>query len=210
MLINNLKILLPLATLILLTSCGELSYKRGASATDLEKTKLACQSKGSDVAIEKCLEENGWTIQKLDSMDMFAEISVTPDNRRGEESKVLAPSSVDGVKSDTDVMQNNNLGNNNPAVTDKKSSVANSSEQPNNINVTPIKPKQTQFNPLDTFVVNSWWKTGVNGDAFRTDSNLCIAKLGEAHKPDAKTQTVTAGFVMCMHEQGWKAIKKIQ
>ena len=76
--------------------------------------------------------------------------------------------------------------------------------------VKPIKAskKIATSNPLDTYVVPSWWKTGVKPDSFKTDSNACVEKLGEAHKPDSKTQTVTFGFIGCMAEKGWKAFKK--
>ena len=72
--------------LMLTTSCGELAYKRGASAKDLEATKKTCQSAGNEAAIEKCLEDNGWAVQKLDALglpdsELFATASVSSDNR---------------------------------------------------------------------------------------------------------------------------------
>ena len=77
-----MKKLLWMAVLPLMVSgCGELSYKRGASTQDLEAAKAACQSAGSEKAAEQCLEDKGWTVKKLDDVDLFATAAVSPDNR---------------------------------------------------------------------------------------------------------------------------------
>ena len=64
-------LVLTIFVALFLSACGELSYKRGANVADLEKVKQSCQSKlpikGSDAAIKICLEDNGWTVQKLES-----------------------------------------------------------------------------------------------------------------------------------------------
>jgi hypothetical protein len=80
---------IPIITLVALfvTGCGEFAYKRGASAKDLEASKKICQNSGSSLSIEKCLEDNGWVVQKLDGIglpdsELFATASVTTDNRQ--------------------------------------------------------------------------------------------------------------------------------
>ena len=75
------KLLWMAALAVMVSGCGELSYKRGASTQDLEAAKAACQSAGSDKAAEQCLEDNGWTVKKLDDIDLFATTGVSPDNR---------------------------------------------------------------------------------------------------------------------------------
>ena len=59
---------------LLLSACGELSYKRGATSADLENARKNCQQEQASVATETCLQNSGWTVQKLDSMEVFEEI----------------------------------------------------------------------------------------------------------------------------------------
>lgn len=66
-------ILLTSAMLLTLSSCGELSYKRGASATDFQQDKIHCSTeykKKSD--IESCLAKSGWLVVSVDK-PLFAE-----------------------------------------------------------------------------------------------------------------------------------------
>jgi hypothetical protein len=177
---------LTMAIAISICACGEFSYKRGASVAQLEKTRQTCQAKYTDDDIEKCLEANGWTIQKLDSFEIVTETSENAEEQVVEQAN----------PSDT----NKNVVSDEKTTNPDKTATA----------VKPIKPskKIITSNPLDTFVVPSWWKTGVKPDSFKTDSNACVEKLGEAHKPEGKTQTVTYAFIGCMAEKGWKAFKK--
>ena len=171
-----------------LNACGELSYKRGASVAQLESTRQACQAKHTDSDIEKCMEANGWTIQKLDSFEIMTETSANTDEEKAEK--------IQNTEHEKSMVSGENTT---------------TPDNPNAKDITkPIKPakKKATSNPLDTFVVPSWWKTGVKPDSFKTDSNACVEKLGEAHKPDGKTQTVTYAFIGCMAEKGWKAFKK--
>ncbi len=179
-----------IAIAITVCACGEFSYKRGASVAQLENARQTCQSKTTDTDVEKCMEDNGWIIQKLDSFEILTDSSTKTDETAADEKELL-----DSDKS---------------AVYDEKTTTQ---EKPKTTeNVKSIKPakKSVVSNPLDTFVVPSWWKTGVKPDAFKTDGNACVEKLGEAHKPDGKTQTVTFAFIGCMGEKGWKAFKKPQ
>ena len=62
-------------------------------------------------------------------------------------------------------------------------------------------------NPLDLYTVNSWWKMGANGQNLEIAIQECVTTLGEAHRPNIKTQQVTRGLVICMREKGWRGLK---
>ncbi len=162
---------------LLVSGCGELSYKRGASTQDLEAAKAACQSAGSEKAAEECLEDKGWTVKKLDDIDLFVTAGVSPDNRNP--SAFTIPAFVPVTPAAP------------PAL--------------------PIAAAATPApaSPLDRYAISSWWKIGADREALAADTSECVATLGEAHKPDAKTQQVTRGFVVCMHGKGWKALRAV-
>ena len=169
-----------------LSACGEFSYKRGASVAQLENTRQTCQAKYTEADIEKCMEASGWTIQKLDSFEILTDTSANADE--------VSVNKINASETNTAIVFDGKTTNSDKTATSVK----------------PIKAskKIATSNPLDTFVVPSWWKTGVKPDSFKTDSNACVEKLGGAHKPDSKTQTVTFAFVGCMAEKGWRAFKK--
>lgn len=191
------KILGLMATVILITACGEFSYKRGANVAQLENTRQSCQAKGNADAIKKCMEDNGWTIQKLDSFEIFTENEPKSD----EQSEVVAAENTTDLTIEN--VQKN--GTTETVVADKQQTAP----KPSVKSSAKPKTKVAPTNPLDTYVVSSWWKSGVRPDAFQIDSNMCVEKLGEAHKPIGKTQTVTVGFISCMSGKGWKALKKL-
>jgi hypothetical protein len=59
-----------LLLVVLLSGCGELAYKRGASSSDLEAAKKSCREKGPDpAALEKCMADRGWLVQNLSRME---------------------------------------------------------------------------------------------------------------------------------------------
>lgn len=182
-----------MAITIVLTACGEFSYKRGANVAQLENTRQSCQAKGSAEAIEKCMEDNGWTIQQLDSFEIFTEAEPKID----EQNEVVAAENT----SELTIENAQKIGAPQAVVVDKQQTSTKTNAKP--------KTKVAPSNPLDTYVVSSWWKSGVKPDAFQVDSDSCVEKLGEAHKPIGKTQTVTVGFISCMNEKGWKALKKL-
>lgn len=73
--------LLCIVAISLLVACGELAYKRGAGVADLHSAQQACRSQdGGQLAIEKCLQQNGWFVQNLDQLSPLASISPL-DNR---------------------------------------------------------------------------------------------------------------------------------
>ena len=61
----------------------------------------------------------------------------------------------------------------------------------------------------DTFKVSSWWKAGGGADSLKSDTEECVARLGETHRPvqTQQTQTATRGLLLCMKEKGWSALR---
>lgn len=156
--------------------CGELAYKRGASAGDLEAAKKSCQANAGDAAaIEKCMADKGWAIQNLDKMepldeaDPVIEATALPSNQRIENAASL-PAAV-------------------PAALPAAAAVKKAPDL------------------LDTFKVNSWWKTGSGAASLQADTDACVARLGEAHRPDPQTQMVTRGLLLCMKDKGWSGLR---
>lgn len=186
---------LGLIGLVLISGCGELSYKRGATADDLESARKSCRSAGDETAAEKCLEDRGWVVKKLDDLDLFATASASPDNRSlGIDQTTNPPAPAAGTRSippEKPRAMNPGTGKD-PAAVDSPSPRA------------PPPPAD----PLDTYTVSSWWKMGAGREAMEANTNECVAQLGAAHKPDQKTQQVTRGFVVCMHGKGWKALRQ--
>jgi hypothetical protein len=60
---------------------------------------------------------------------------------------------------------------------------------------------------LDTFKVSSWWKTGSGAASLQTETEACVARLSEAHRPDTQTQMVTRGLLLCMKDKGWSGLR---
>ncbi|MFM9835609.1 MAG: hypothetical protein ACKVOA_05860 [Methylophilaceae bacterium] len=166
-------IYITLLTTLALTACGEFAYKRGATATDLQQAKLECSKSASEALAETCMKEKGWSVQKLDDVDLFATVSYTDSNP-------------------------NQTPSTNQKTTINVAEPSNKTEQ--------AAPKK-EADPLDLYTINSWWKMGANGQSLEVAINECEALLGEAHKPNSKTQQVTRGLVVCMREKGWRGLK---
>lgn len=169
------------------SGCGELAYKRGATSADLETAKKTCRDKGSDAAYEKCMADNGWTLQNLGRMepldaDPVIDASVIPSDRRIENAATAAPGEQHAAP---------------PA--------ASGPAQP----APAATPKPDM---LDTFKVSSWWKAGSGASSLEADTNECVAQLGEAHRPaqTQQTQTATRGLLLCMKAKGWSALRAKQ
>ncbi len=170
---------------LLLGGCGEFAYKRGANMSDFETAKQACQARTSEpAAVEKCMTDNGWTVQSLGKMepmdtDPVVDVSVVPSNQRIENAATTASEKH---------------------VTEDPAPVSPGSGQP-----TEAANKPSDM--MDTFKVSSWWKAGSNADNLKTDTSECVAKLGESHRPNNQTQEVTQGLLLCMKEKGWSALR---
>jgi len=205
---------------LLVSGCGELSYKRGASSQDLEATRKSCQSAAGEKAAEQCLQDQGWTVQKLYDVDLFATAGVNPDNRRPSvfitpEFVPVTPAQPAAVASAamaaTPDADKPALGSKTPVASGGAVSASNAAPpaSPSTPLTTPTARASPPANPLDLYAISSWWKIGAGREVLATDTNDCVAQLGEAHKPHAKTQQVTRGFVVCMHDKGWKALRAV-
>ena len=170
---------------LLFSGCGEFAYKRGANSSDWETAKKACREKGPDsAAVEKCIAESGWTVQNLSRMepldaDPVVNASVIPSNRRIENAAGATPGKQGA--------ENTIL-----ALPDSAQST------------TSVKRKTDM---LDSFKVSSWWKTGSGAESLQSDTAACVAKLGEAHRPNNETQTASRGLLLCMKEKGWSGLR---
>lgn len=183
----------------LLTGCGaEIAYKRGATAEDLKAEKNACLKAADEKELEKCMEKNGWAIQKLDGSeltddDLFATASVAKDNRMTS-SNANGKGTIkttEGLKAE-EVTEAAEEG---PEVSAVKGTA--SLDSPSS------KPKPSLF---DNYVIKSWWKMGAGADLLDKDMTECSEKLGHAHQPNKKTFTYTRGFAICMREKGWRGL----
>ena len=67
------EIVLTSVMVLILSACGELSYKRGASANDFQQQKNNCSTDNkTDIEVELCLENSGWFVVNADK-PIFAE-----------------------------------------------------------------------------------------------------------------------------------------
>jgi len=71
----------------------------------------------------------------------------------------------------------------------------------------PMSVAKRPPDPMDTFKVSSWWKTGSGAASLASDTEACVARLGEAHRPDSQTQTATRGLLLCMKDKGWSGLR---
>jgi len=197
------KFCLVMACAFVLNGCGEFAYKRGANAADLETTKKSCLAKGGDnAAIDQCMESSGWVIQKFNEPDPVMEATYTPDNRNvasAVTSQSAATPSTSGPA--TSQLTTGKPGSiDNAASTNAKGNVQSASM------AQPAAAAQAA-DPMDTFKVSSWWKIGGSPDAMKVAIESCVTTLGEAHRPDIKTQDVTRGMLVCMLDKGWRGLR---
>jgi hypothetical protein len=175
---------------VMFSGCGEFAYKRGATASDLEAAKKSCRekdppAKGTESAtVDRCLADKGWVVQDLSKMepidaDPVVEASAMPSDRRLENSAGSSPGNQGAER--------------------------HASVQPGPVQPTTIVKRTPDT--MDTFMVSSWWKTGSGADNLKSDTEACVAKLGEAHRPDNQTQRTTRGFLLCMKDKGWSGLR---
>ena len=173
---------LTLLTTLLLSACGELAYKRGASASDLENTRKSCKAKDAGPeAVQKCMAADGWVVQNLDSADPIATMQ----------------SEADPVI-DASVTEDNRQFNNPTAST--KTNTGKESKDSTEIK----KPAD----PLDTFKIGSWWKFGADAANLKNSIESCVTTLGVAHQPNSQSKIVTRGLLLCMKEKGWHGLRE--
>lgn len=186
------KLTLLWLTTLLISGCGEFSYKRGASVRDLENTKKTCQS-SSEQAMEKCLNAHGWVVKKLDTLEFISgDISKdAPDD--------LASVSTSPATETQPAQKTADAAKTLPSDTTPTSTQPSTKQA-----AAPI----AQRDPFETVKISSWWKTGGNDTKFQADIQQCKTQLGVAHTPDMAKQLYTRAFVGCMYSHGWKALGK--
>jgi hypothetical protein len=197
---NKMKNLINTGLIIaLLTGCGaEIAYKRGATAEDLKAEKIACMKAGNEAELEKCMEENGWALQKLDGTsfsddELFATATVAKDNR------MTAPAEKSIQTTESITIEDSHHADGNTKSDEKL-------QPAKDVSATSTAPVKPQPSLLDTYVIKSWWKMGGGAALLEQNMNECSEKLGEAHIPNKKTFTFTRGFAICMREKGWRGL----
>lgn len=171
-----------------LSACGEFSYKRGANAADLQQVKQSCQARfQEESAVEKCLADNGWIVRDFEKEDPLMAVSFVDNNRMVDQGK-WDKTAEEAVQGDTETS----------SAPDSHQSSANSQN---------IKPAVKPKDPMDVFLVSSWWSIGKGPDALKVDTNECVATLGEEHRPDGASLKTTRGFLICMRGKNWRALQ---
>lgn len=211
---------------MLISACGEISYKRGASVRDIDNAHAACRGVPEE-DFSACLQKQGWEIQKFDDSELFAETSVT-DNRgmpaektgatedkiaeeaTGASPFVIAETMEDKQASSADKQTLKEKNTEDTSATNTTNIPAPTGNAPAQVTTkeTKLAKKIAPVDPLKTYKINSWWKFGGTPAHLKTDTNQCVAALGEAHQPDMATQTYTRGLIECLHKNGWKALKQ--
>lgn len=200
-----MRLLTYVGLIVLLTGCGELSYKQGGSQQEIDRAHQACRGSGDQLSA--CLAEHGWKKPKVDAFDpLFATIEAT-DNREATQTK---PSPFIELSKDSAAKRES-------AAVAKKPQATAAATAPENAQATPAKELAAEAAPHSTindgpdvvYSINSWWKMGAFPDQLKRDQVACEKKLGPAYLPDYKTQTYKRAFVACMHESGWMAIRNI-
>lgn len=193
----------------LASGCGELSYKRGASTQDLATAKKSCGAAGEQAAVDKCLEDQGWSVTQLGDLDLFAVAGVTGDNRSTQ--AVAAPvtpvlrAPVDpGSAPAPQTSPGAAVAAAGPALAARPAVGA---AGPSAAPTAPLQPPPPPASPLDIYVIKAWFKMGAGLEVLASNTDECVAQLGPAHRPNSKTQQATRGFVVCMHGKGWKALR---
>ena len=167
---------------LLLSACGELAYKPGASASDLEFTRKSCKAKdSSEAAVQKCMSDNGWIVQNLDNAEPITTMQSEPD-------PVI----------DATVTENNR----------QFSKLTNSAKIITSDKLQPSTEIKTTTGLMDTFKIGSWWKLGADAENLKNSIESCVTILGEAHQPDSQTKKVTRGLLLCMKDKGWHGLRE--
>ena len=184
-----------------LVACGEVSYKRGGDARDIEQAHQACR--GSGEAFAACLEKHGWQKPETDMFDpLFATVTAS-DNRQPAVSK---PTSIVEINPETSITSKGAT----VAKTTKTTDPATIAMTPN-VEAAKVAPQSTVNDGPDVeYAINSWWKMGGFPDRLAADEKSCEKKLGPQYLPDYKTQTFKRAFVVCMHDLGWMAVRNVK
>ncbi|WP_148042264.1 hypothetical protein [Pseudomethylobacillus aquaticus] len=203
-----------------LAACGEFSYKRGASAGDLQQAKSRCerlytQSATQAAEVERCLAAEGWVVKDFDKDDPVLSVMFT-DNQRApgpvtsyerREADIPARPATSPASEPGDLAASDPASSN-PGKAQTAADSATTLATPA-APATPSAPAAAPApkDPLDIFLISSWWKVGGGPDALKADTDACVTTLGEAHRPDRTTLKTTRGLLLCMRDRGWRALQ---
>ncbi|WP_137719169.1 hypothetical protein [Methylobacillus flagellatus] len=201
-----------------LAACGEFSYKRGASAGDLQQAKNRCESQYKQSAtqaaeVERCLAAEGWVVKDFDKDDPVLSVMFT-DNQRAPgpvTSYERREANIPALPATNPASEPGDPAPSNPgkAATVAASATTLATPAATKAPATPTAPAAAPApkDPLDIFLISSWWKVGGGPDALKADTDACVATLGEAHRPDRTTLKTTRGLLLCMRDRGWRALQ---
>lgn len=219
------KQLLIVTLLSFTTSCGELSFKRGAGGADLARDKSLCKTNQSNIELNTCLEAKGWALKNLNEISLFENLKLTakpsealskdavPIDRlqpihsvtESKRSLMLASpkqqNTVDTEHGYVETMIADSIDLKLDASTSSKAAKAEVLSETN-------LQQPILANPLDQFIINAWWKLGARDHAFAKDAEACHERLGDSHAPNHLLQQYSAAFLICMREKEWKAAAK--
>lgn len=184
-----MKLLLKLsgcaALATMLAGCGEISYKRGAGPSDLQAAQVECRNEKSRDDYVKCMDQRGWTVQKMEDLDPLSGVAVGQANDEALDSVAHIGYSPD---------------NRAPGVT---------ATEPGTQGPAPESQKPAP-NLTDVYKISSWWKVGGSPALLKQEIDACTTELGEAHRPPGDQRQATRGLLLCMKKKGWHGLLEYQ
>jgi hypothetical protein len=177
---------LAILSLLMLTACGEVSFKRGAGPDQYARDKLLCQKNNTQGdQVQKCMEDSGWSVAKLDKIDLdLVAVAHPEDNQRTVIKKDEVSSKSDAVKTNSEINQAKN----------KQSSSS--------------TPNQEETIVNKNFKISSWWKMGGSDDQSKSAIKACSAELNETPIVDSNYKVYSRDFLICMKKAGWSGLRK--
>ena len=178
--------LLALIVSLTLTSCGEVSFKRGAGPDQYARDKSLCQKSNTQVdQVQKCMEDSGWSVAKLDKIDLdLVAVAHPEDNQRTVIKKDEDNSKSETVKTNPEINQ--------PKSKESSTSLSNKEETIVNKN----------------FKISSWWKMGGSDDQLKVGIKSCSEELNETPIVDSNFKIYSRDFLICMKKFGWSGLRK--
>ncbi len=177
---------LAIASLLILTACGEVSFKRGAGPDQYARDKSLCQKNNTQGdQVQKCMEGSGWSVAKLDKIDLdLVAVAHPEDNQRTVIKKDEDNSKSETVKTNPEINQ--------PKSKESSTSLSNKEETIVNKN----------------FKISSWWKMGGSDDQSKSAIKACSAELNETPIVDSNYKVYSRDFLICMKKAGWSGLRK--
>lgn len=201
---GRVKYVVILGASLALGGCGEVMFKRGAGPGDMAGAQQACREKsgGADATFAACMKDAGFVYSK--------------DTGDGVLSGVLKPALPAAAPAAAVVEAAEPTGTaaagaeTTPAAmccAHGTAKVVPSGRGGETIGPGPT-PKPAPVDPMAPVAVSSWWKLGGSAGALAAAEDVCVGKLGDAHRPDANSTKVTAAMLGCLKDAGWYAVGK--